>query len=56
MAYETIRYEVDESILTITLNRPEKLNAIHDADDARADRCIRPRRQFSLDLRRAVPV
>jgi len=27
MAYETIRYEIAESILTITLNRPERLNA-----------------------------
>ena len=27
MLYETIRCEVDESILTVTLNRPEKLNA-----------------------------
>src|SRR5438045_9174561 len=27
MEYETIKYAVSEQILTITLNRPEKLNA-----------------------------
>src|SRR4029453_3731835 len=27
MTYETIRYEADGPILTVTLNRPEKLNA-----------------------------
>ena len=27
MSYETITYEISQSILTITLNRPETLNA-----------------------------
>lgn len=30
MTYETIKYEVGEQILTISLNRPEKLNAFDD--------------------------
>jgi enoyl-CoA hydratase/carnithine racemase len=27
MNYETIKYEVENNILTLTLNRPDKLNA-----------------------------
>ena len=27
MSYETIKYEVEDNILTLTLHRPEKMNA-----------------------------
>ncbi len=52
MAYEAVRYEVHDSVATITLNRPEAYNAINlalgrdlfratlDADEDRAVRCI----------------
>ena len=29
MAYETIKYEVDDQIFTITMNRPDRLNAFN---------------------------
>ena len=41
MAYQTITYEVADSICTITLNRPDQLNALNADDVRRADRCVR---------------
>ena len=52
MPFETIRYELHESVATITLNRPERYNALDlqlgrelfhatlEADENRAVRCI----------------
>ena len=55
MDYQTIKYEIEENILTITLNRPEKLNAFNndmleellDACD-KADEDDEVKRSFSL--------
>ena len=57
MDYEAIIYEVEDNILTITLNRPERLNAfngqmsseIHNALD-RADADDDVKRSFLLEL------
>ena len=45
MEYTQIHYDVDDSIATITLHRPERMNAFTDVDDARDDRRVRSRRR-----------
>jgi len=45
MAYETIKYEVDDQILTITLNRPrQSSNAFNGTMQQETDRRVRRRR------------
>ena len=41
MPYETILTDTSEAIFTITINRPDKLNALNTHDDPRADRRVR---------------
>ena len=40
MGYETILYSVEEGVATITLNRPEKRNAISNALEHQGARAI----------------
>ena len=39
-AWETIRYEVDDGVAVVTLNRPDVLNAMHDAMRRELTRCF----------------
>ena len=41
MPYETILTDVSDNIFTITINRPDKLNALEHADDPRSHRRVR---------------
>ena len=52
MAYETIKYEVDEQILTITLNRPGQAQRLQRHDAGRIDRRLRCRRQADDNVAR----
>ena len=45
MAFEQITTELSERVLTVTLNRPERLNAWTATMAERADRGVRPRRR-----------
>ena len=41
MGYETLLTDVRDGVLTLTLNRPDRLNAFTDCDGARDDRRVR---------------
>ena len=41
MNYETIRFEIEDRVATITLNRPERLNAWNDSMDSEIQHALR---------------